>query len=100
MCVLVRTAEAQDRRDWQSLAQLKTGDKIRLTLKTGPVEGVFQGWTPQQVPAATVIAKKRGRAQDGAVPSRRQGTGEHATIGALIGFGGGFVNQYGSSAEN
>jgi hypothetical protein len=59
MYVLATAAEAQDRRDWQSLAQLKAGDRIRLTLKTGPVDGPFQSWTLQQVTAGTVTAKRQ-----------------------------------------
>src|ERR1022692_1081974 len=54
---LVCTANAQDRHDWQSLAKLQQGDKIRLTLKTGSTTEVFQAWTPQNVTAGTVTAK-------------------------------------------
>jgi hypothetical protein len=59
MCAVGTAAEGQDRRDWQSLAQLQAGDRIRLSLKTGPVTGAFQNWTPQQVTAGTVTAKKK-----------------------------------------
>ena len=58
MCALGTAVEGQDRRDSQSLAQLQAGDRIRLSLKTGPVEGAFQNWTPQQVTAGTVTATK------------------------------------------
>src|SRR5579863_5173882 len=44
LCAL-GTAEARDRHDWQSLALLKAGDRIYLSLKSGPVEGTFQSWT-------------------------------------------------------
>ena len=74
LCVIGTAIEAQDRHDWQSLAQLQAGDKIRLSLKTGPVTGVFQTWTPEQVTAGTVTARKRGCAQDRALPSWRFGT--------------------------
>jgi hypothetical protein len=39
LCVIATAIEAQDRHDWQSLAQLQAGDKIGLSLKTGPVWG-------------------------------------------------------------
>jgi hypothetical protein len=58
LCPLATAAETQDRQDWQSLAHLKAGDRIRLTLKTGPVDGAFQSWTPQQVTAGTVTARR------------------------------------------
>jgi hypothetical protein len=91
MCVLATAAEAQARRDWQSLAQLNAGDKIRLTLKTGPMEGVFQSWTPQQVTAGTVTAKREEVLKMERYRQGGRGRGEHAAIGALIGFGGGFA---------
>ena len=31
-------ATGQDRHDWQSLAQLRAGEKIRLVIKTGSIE--------------------------------------------------------------
>jgi hypothetical protein len=87
---LVAGAEAQDRSDWQSLAQLRAGDNLRLSLKTGPVKGAFQSWTPQDVTAGSVIAKK-----DDVLKIERYrhggGRGRRAALGALIGFGGGFV---------
>jgi hypothetical protein len=90
MCVLGTAAEGQDRRDWQSLAQLQAGDKIRLSLKTGPVDGAFQNWTPQQMTAGTVTAKREDVLR---IERYHQGgaRGKHAAIGALIGFGGGFA---------
>jgi hypothetical protein len=90
MCALVTAASGQDRRDWQSLGQLQAGDKVRLSLKTGPVEGVFQNWTPQQLTAGTVTAQKEDVLK---IERFREGGGrlKHAAIGALIGFGGGFA---------
>jgi hypothetical protein len=84
-------AEAQDRRDWQSLPQLKAGDRIRLTLKTGPVDGPFQSWTLQQVTAGTVTAKRQDVLKMERYRQGGRGRGEHAAVGALIGFGGGFA---------
>jgi hypothetical protein len=85
-------AEGQDRRNWQSLAQLQAGDRIRLSLKTGPVEGAFQNWTPQQVTDGAVTA---GREDVLKIERYRQGgwggRGKSAVAGALIGFGGGFA---------
>jgi len=83
--------EAQDRHDWQSLAQLQAGDKIRLSLKSGPVTGVFQTWTPEQVTAGTVTAQKEDVLKIERYGHGSSGRGKHAAIGALIGFGGGFA---------
>jgi hypothetical protein len=82
---------AQGRHDWQSLAQLHAGDKIRLSLKTGPADALFQNWTPEQVTAGTVTANKDDVLK---VERYRQGgwsRGKTAAVGALIGFGGGFA---------
>jgi hypothetical protein len=90
VCSLSTAAHAQDRHDWQSLAQLKPGDSIRLSLKTGPVTGAFQAFTPDQITAGTVTAKKEDVVK---IERYRQGTwgrGKTAAIGALIGFGAGF----------
>jgi hypothetical protein len=82
MCVLGTAAEGQDRHDWQSLAQLQAGDKVRLYLKTEPVDGVFQNSTPQQVTDWTVIAKRaepmlreHSLARPGGRAGRRRGLG-------------------------
>src|SRR5579863_3579373 len=59
VCAFATAMQGQDRHDWQSLAQLHPGDKIQLSLRTGPgVTAVFQTWTPEQVTAGTVTAKK------------------------------------------
>jgi hypothetical protein len=91
LCVLGKEAAGQDRRDWQSLAQLQAGDRIRLSMKTGTAEGAFQKWTPQEVAAGTVTARRADvltleRYREGA-----RGRGKNAGVGALIGFGGGFA---------
>ena len=91
MCVLGNAAGGQDRHDWQSLAQLQAGDRIRLSLKTGPVDGAFQSWTPQEVTAGTVTAKKEDVLKIKQYRRSGGGRGKHAAIGALIGFGGGFA---------
>jgi hypothetical protein len=91
LCVLGAAAAGQDRRDWQSLAQLQAGDRIRLSLKTGPVTGAFQNWTPQQVTAGKVTAKKEDVLTLERFRQGGGGRGKHAAIGALIGFGGGFA---------
>jgi hypothetical protein len=81
---------AQDRHDWQSLAQLRPGDNIRLSLKTGPVTGVFQAWTPEQVTAGTVTARKEDVVKIERYRPGTWGRGKTAAVGALIGFGVGF----------
>ena len=90
LCALVATADAQDRRDWQSLAKLQPGDNIRVSLKTGPVDGTFQSWTPQQITAGSITAKREDVLK---VERNRHGgsRAKHAAIGAAIGFGGGFA---------
>jgi hypothetical protein len=98
VCWLGMAAAAQDRHDWQSLAQLQAGEKVRLTLKTGPVEGPFQNWTPQQVTAGTVIARREDVLK---IERYRKGSrGKTAAIGALIGFGGGFAIGAGAFSCN
>lgn len=97
--VLIAAAlHAQDRHDWQNLAQLRPGDRIRLSLKTGPVEGVFQSWTPEQVTAGTVTAKREDVLK---VERYRHGgsRAKHAASGALIGFGGGFAIGAGATGN-
>ncbi len=98
ICILAAASQAQDQHDWQSLARLQAGDAIRLTLKTGPAEGPFGGWTPQQVTAGTITAKK----EDVLKVERyhRRSRGKTAAIGALIGFGGGFAIGAGAFSCN
>jgi hypothetical protein len=91
MCALGTAAAGQDGHDWQSLAQLQAGDRIRLSLKTGPVDGAFQNWTSQEVTAGTVTAKKEDVLKIERYRRGGGGRGKHAAIGALIGFGGGFA---------
>jgi hypothetical protein len=91
LCAIGPVIEAQDRHDWQSLAQLQPGDKVRLSLKTGPVTGVFRAWTPEQVTAGTVTARKEDVLKVQRYGRGGSGRGKHAAIGALIGFGGGFA---------
>jgi hypothetical protein len=91
ICLFASAAHAQDRHDWQSLAQLHAGDRVRLSLKTEPVEGVFQSWTPQQVTAGTVTAKREDVLQIERYRPGGWGRAKSAAVGALIGFGGGFT---------
>jgi hypothetical protein len=91
-CVLATTAAAgQNPHDWESLTQLHAGDRLRLSLKTGPVEGAFQSWTPQQVTAGTVTARKEDVLKIERYRQGGWGRGKTAGVGALIGFGGGFA---------
>ena len=87
---LVAPAQGQDRHDWQSLARLHSGDRVRVVFKTGPVEGEFQNWTPQDATIGTVAAKR-----DDILKIERYRHGgsraKHIAVGALIGFGGGFA---------
>jgi hypothetical protein len=88
---LSTVAVAEDRHDWQSLGKLHPGDKIRLSLTTGPVEGAFQAWTPQQVTAGTITAKREDVLKIERYHTGGWGRGKTAAVGALIGFGGGFA---------
>jgi hypothetical protein len=92
LCAIGTAVEAQDRHDWQSLAQLQPGDKIQLALKTGPgVTAAFQAWTPDQVTIGTVTARKEDVLKIERYRHGGSGRGKHVAIGALIGFGGGFA---------
>jgi hypothetical protein len=90
LCTLIAATYGQDRHDWQSVSRLQAGDLVRLSLKAGPVDGVFQNWTPQEVRVGTVTAKR-----DDVLKIERHRHGgsraKHIAVGALIGFGGGFA---------
>jgi hypothetical protein len=90
LCAIGTVAEAQDRHDWQTLTRLQAGDNIRLSLKTGPVTGAFQAWTPDQVTAGTVTAKREDVLKIERYRPGGWGRGKTAAVGALIGFGAGF----------
>jgi hypothetical protein len=100
LCTVPAVLEAQDRHDWQSLAQLQAGDNIRLSLKTGPVTGLFQAFTPQQVTAGTTTARKEDVLKIERYRHGGWGRGKTAAVGALIGFGGGFAIGAGVSGCN
>ena len=89
---LVIPAAAQDWGSWESLAQLKTGDRVRVSLMAGkPVDGEFQNWDAERITIGTASTKKSDVRK---VERYRPGgshRGKSAAIGAAIGFGGGFV---------
>lgn len=91
LCTLGAGAQAQDRHDWQSVAQLHPGDRIRVSLKSGPVDGAFQNFTPEQVTVGTTTARKEDVLKVERYRPGGSGRGKAAAIGALIGFGGGFA---------
>jgi hypothetical protein len=90
LCALATAAFGQERRDWQSVSRLLVGDRVRVSLKTGPITGNFQTWTAQELTVGTVTAKREDVIK---IERYRHGgsRAKHATIGALIGFGGGFA---------
>lgn len=89
-CVLSVAVFGQDRHDWQSLSRLQTRDRVRVSLKTGPVEGQFQSWTPQDATVGTVTAKREDVIK--IERYRHSGSrGKHAAFGAMFGFAGGFA---------
>jgi hypothetical protein len=91
LCAVRTTSHAQDRSDWQSLAVLHAGDTVRLTVKSGSSEGVFQSWTPERVTVGALTAKKEDVLKIELYSKGGLGRGKKALIGALIGFGGGFA---------
>jgi len=90
LCALAAAAHGQDRHDWQSVSRLHAGDRVRVVLKTGPVEGEFRSWTPRDATVGTVTAKREDVHK---IERYRHGgsRAKHAAFGALIGFGGGFA---------
>ncbi len=88
----VTAVAAQDRHSWDSLSQLKPGDKVRLSLtRRRPVTGEFQSWTQEQVTVGTVSAKKEDVLKVERYRLGGWGRGKTAAAGAAIGFGGGFA---------
>ena len=72
--------------------QLKTSDKVRLTLTTGkPLVGEFQSWNPEQLTVGTVSTRKEEVRKVERYRKGESHRGEHAALGAVIGFGGGFA---------
>jgi hypothetical protein len=89
-CALSVTVYGQDRHDWQSLARLQAGDRVRVSLKTGPADGEFQSWTPRDLKVGTIMAKREDVLK--IVRYRHGGSRDkHSGVGTLIGFGGGFA---------
>jgi hypothetical protein len=89
-CLLGAAVYGQDGHDWQSGARLQAGDHVRVSLKTGRLDGLLQNWTPQDVK----VGKEVARREDVLRIERYRRGGSHAKhigIGALIGFGGGFA---------
>ena len=89
-CALAAAAKGQDRHDWQSLSRVHPGDRVRVVLKTGPVEGEFQNWTAQDATIGTVTPKREDVIK---IERYRHGgsRAKYAAFGALIGFAGGFA---------
>jgi hypothetical protein len=90
LSAIAAAAQGQDRHDWQSLARLNSGDRVRMHLKTGALSGTFQNWTAQGVTVGTVTAKREDVLK---IERYRHGgsRAKHIGVGALIGFGGGFA---------
>jgi hypothetical protein len=84
-------AHAQDHHDWQSLTKLQAGDKIRLTLKTGSSTDAFQSFTPEELKAGMLTAKKEDVLKIERIGPGGWSRGKKAALGAAIGFGGGFA---------
>lgn len=87
---LVAPAQGQDPHDWQSVSRLQAGDRVRASLKTGPVKGMFQNWTPEGATVWTVTARREDVLK---IERYRHGMSraKRAAFAAAIGFGGGFT---------
>lgn len=87
--LLLLAASAGVGQDWQALAQLHAGDKVRLTLKAGRVnDAVFTSFTVDQITVGGTTAKR----EDVMKLERYRHTlsrGATAAIGAAIGGGAG-----------
>jgi endonuclease YncB( thermonuclease family) len=89
-------AALQPSHDWQeSIVQLRPGDHLHLSLKTGPVDGQFLSATPQDItvgsvttPKEAVLKVQRYRLKADH-PTRRRV--RNAAIGVAIGFGAGYA---------
>lgn len=90
VCLLGSDANGQDLHDWQSVARLHAGDKVRLTLKTGPTEGLFRNWTPQQITVGKVTATKEDVLKIEQHRPSAKSRAKWAAVGAIVGFGVGF----------
>ncbi len=98
LTLLVATplSAAQPSHDWQhAIGQLRPGDHLRLSLKTGPIDGLFTSSTAQDItvdstttPKEAVLKIQRYGAM-AAHPAKRRA--RNAAIGAAIGFGAGFA---------
>ncbi len=89
---LTFAATAQDPSKWDSLAKLKPGDDVRVSLKTGsPVAGEFRNWTSEQVQVGPITTPKQDVLRLERYHAGRWSRGKRAAIGAVIGFTGGFV---------
>jgi hypothetical protein len=91
LCAFGAAAQTDGRRDWQSLSHLQARDSILLSLKSGPVTGAFQGFTPEQVTVGTVTARKEDVLKIERYRPGAWGRGKKAAVGAVIGFAGGFA---------
>jgi hypothetical protein len=86
----VAACAAQDRSDWQSVAKVQPGTKVRLSLKSHQtVTDDFKGSTAEQVTVGTVVAKREDVQKLERYRSGGWGRGKTAVIGALIGGGAG-----------
>ena len=88
--LLIATCAAQDRSDWQSVAQVQPGTKVRLSLKSHPaVTDSFKGSTSDQITVGAVVAKREDVLKLELYRSGGWSRGKTAAVGALIGGGAG-----------
>ena len=90
LCALM---EAKTHQDWErSMARLHAGDRLHVSLKTGPVDTTFVSATAQDFTADSGTVKREDVLRIERIQAKGGGSrGKHALIGALIGAGAGAV---------
>ena len=87
---LPMASRAQSTGTWDSLATLRPGDQVRVSLAGHKaVNGSFQSWTAEQVGVSDVSYKRQEVTKIQRYRSRGWSRGKKAAVGALIGLGAG-----------
>lgn len=89
------TVHAQDRADWQALAQLHPGDRVTIALKahgssaqrslSQKNDGIFQSWTPDQINMDSATVRREDVQTVARYRKTGWGRGKSALLGAGIG---------------
>jgi len=99
--------EAKTHQDWErSMARLHAGDRLHVSLKTGPVNATFVSATAQDFTADSGTVKREDVLRIERIRTKEGGSrGKHALIGALIGVGAGaalgaIIGHFANSPKN